>query len=65
MLLQQNNINDFYFLHVPFAFFAENQSGLDIRGDKFDLHLSANRGNWLTDKRGTGALNFSKFLINA
>jgi hypothetical protein len=49
----QANSKDFHYLKVPFSFFRENRNKLNIRatGDKFDLHISGKRKNWLVDER--------------
>lgn len=66
MLLKPNG-TDFYFLQVPFNYFAENKDRFDIRKDteEFDLHLSANSGgDWLTDIRERGnRVSFAQFLM--
>lgn len=45
--------NQFHLLKVPFSFFRENEKRFDIRstGEKFDLHISAKKQNWLECKR--------------
>lgn len=63
ILLQYENISDqFYFLKVPFLFFRENKKKFDLRsaGDKFDLHISAKKRNWLTCERSKG-VSFYKY----
>lgn len=64
MLLQkQDDLMDFYFLRIPFNYFADNQNNLDIRNNgKFDLHLSAAKNRWLVDMRGSG-VEFAQFLM--
>ena len=63
MLLQQEEDGaDFYFLRVPFSFFADNQGSFDVRGEEFDLHISARQHNLLQDTRGTGRISFAEFL---
>ena len=63
MLLQrEEDGTDFYFLHVPFSFFADNQGDFDVRGEKFDLHISAQQHNFLQDIRGNGRISFAEFL---
>lgn len=53
----------FYCLKVPFQFFLQQKSRFDIRvtGDKFDLHLSAKRHNWLVDERS--GIAFADFEV--
>lgn len=56
LLQHEGYLDQFYFLKVPFSFFRDNQMKFDIRatGDKFDLHISAKRGNWLSCERSKG-----------
>lgn len=63
ILLQfEREPNQFHFLKVPFSFFRENKNKFDIRktGDKFDLHISAKKRNWLFCERSNG-ISFSKY----
>jgi hypothetical protein len=62
MLQYEGNPEQFYFLKVPFSYFRENQSGFDIRatGEKFDLHISAKKRNWLVCERSNN-IGFSQF----
>jgi len=63
ILLQYKSEPDqFHFLRVPFSFFRDNQTKFDIRatGDKFDLHISAKKRNWLCCERSKG-VGFSTF----
>lgn len=63
ILLQfEKEPDQFHFLKVPFSFFKDNQERFDIRatGDKFDLHISAKKRNWLSCERSNG-LSFSKY----
>lgn len=54
--------NCFKFLKVPFSFFRENREKFNIRatGEKFDLHISAKKKNWLLDERSRG-VSFAQF----
>ncbi len=49
----QVNSYDFHYLKVPFSFFRDNRNKLNIRvsGEKFDLHISGKKKNWLVDER--------------
>lgn len=63
ILLQfKDDINQFYYLKVPFSFFKLNKNKFDVRntGKKFDLHISAKRHNWLVDERSQG-VDFHEF----
>ena len=62
MLQFRNDPKQFYYLKVPFSYFKENQSEFDTRaaGDKFDLHISAKKGNWLVCERSNN-IGFSQF----
>lgn len=53
LLQYENEPERFHFLKVPFSFFRDNQTKFDVRatGDKFDLHISAKKRNWLTCER--------------
>ncbi len=53
LLQYEHEPKQFYFLKVAFSFFRENQDNFDIRakGDMFDLHISAKKGNWLSCER--------------
>ena len=62
LLQYENELEKFYFLKVPFLFFRENREKFDIRqtGDKFDLHISAKRRNWLSCERSNN-VSFRNF----
>lgn len=62
LLQYETDPKQFHFLKVPFLFFRDNQLGFDVRsaGDKFDLHISAKKGNWLICERSKN-ISFSKF----
>ena len=62
MLQHEHDKSKFYFLKVPFSFFRDNREKFDIRttGEKFDLHISAKKHNWLNCKRSDG-VSFSTF----
>lgn len=63
MLLQQkDDVTQFYLLVVPYSFFHDNKSNLNIRssGDQFDLHISAKKHNWLQCERSKG-VSFARF----
>jgi hypothetical protein len=58
----QSNSNNFLYLRVPFSFFRENREKFNIRstGDKFDMHISGKKKNWLVDER-SGNVTFAVF----
>ena len=60
----QPNSCDFKYLKVPYAFIRENQNKFNIResGEKFDLHISAKRRNWLIDERSKN-VSFKQFEV--
>jgi hypothetical protein len=60
---EPSNNGKFRYLKVPFSFFREHREKFDIRstGDKFDLHISAKKKNWLTDERSRG-VTFAQFV---
>jgi len=62
LLQYENEPEEFYFLKVPFSFFRENERKFDIRstGDKFDLHISAKKRNWLSCERSSN-VNFGEY----
>ena len=62
LLQDEHNPEQFRFLKVPFSFFRDNRDKFDIRasGDKFDLHISAKRRNWLVCERSKN-ISFSKY----
>jgi hypothetical protein len=66
IILLQNEFNTdtFYCLKIPFSFFRENMGKFDIRtdGEKFDLHLSARRSNWLVCEKSSG-VDFSEYEL--
>lgn len=68
-ILLQDRIDpgEFHYLRVPFAFFRQNKSKFDVRskGDKFDLHISAKAGSWLTDERSSPGVKFAEFEVMA
>lgn len=62
MLQDERDMESFHFLKVPFSFFQENKEKLNVRstGDKFDLHISGKKRNWLECERSSG-VNFKQF----
>jgi hypothetical protein len=62
LLQYENEPEKFHFLKVPFSFFRENRDKFDIRqsGDKFDLHISAKKRNWLSCER-SNYVSFKNF----
>lgn len=66
LLQHENDKCKFYYLTVPFEFFRKNKQKFDIRpdGDKFDLHISAKKKNWLICERSNG-VNFSEYQVVA
>ena len=62
MLQYENDPEQFHFLKVPFSYFRDNQPDFDVRatGDKFDLHISAKKRNWLVCERSNN-IGFSKY----
>ena len=67
LLQYKNEPDEFHFLKVPFSFFRENRERFDIRttGDKFDLHISAKKRNWLSCERSKNISfkNFEQYKI--
>ena len=55
--------NQFHLLNVPVKFFHENQDNFHRIDGEIDLYLSAEPSNLFTEIRGTGNLDFSKFLV--
>ncbi len=63
ILLQNgNDPEQFHFLKVPFSFFKDNQEKFDVRSteEKFDLHISAKKRNWMTCERSKN-ISFNKY----
>jgi|AntRauTorckE6833_2_1112554.scaffolds.fasta_scaffold116230_1 hypothetical protein len=62
MLQYEHDQSKFYLLKVPFSFFRTNREKFDIRstGEKFDLHISAKKANWLNCERSDG-VSFAEF----
>jgi hypothetical protein len=62
LLQQENDLEQFHYLRIPFSFFRENQRKFEVRpdGKQFDLHISALKGSWLEVKRSNG-ISFRSF----
>jgi hypothetical protein len=62
LLQHKDDLSQFNHVEVPFSFFRDNKTKFDIRSfrDKFDLHISAKKRNWLQCERSKGVC-FSKF----
>ena len=58
----QDNDSNFIYLKVPFSFFMEHRGEFNVRanGEKFDLHISGKKKNWLVDERSDG-VTFAEF----
>lgn len=56
LLQHESDFRQFHYLKVPFSFFRENRQKFDIRasGNKFDLHISAKKRDWLVCERSNG-----------
>ena len=55
--------NDFHYLKVPTSYLNENLKKFHRVGDIISLYLSAEISNLFAEIRGTGNLDFSKFLV--
>lgn len=62
LLLQHKGGVAFTLLEVPYSYFREQRSKLDVRssGEKFDLHISAKKRNWLECERSNG-VSFARY----
>lgn len=65
-LLCQRGREDFYYLRVPVSFILDRLGSLDIvKKDRLYLHLSAEDGDLFCDRRGTGKIDFSRWLVSS
>jgi len=55
--------NDFHYLKVPTNYLNENLEKFHRVGEIISLYLSAESHNLFREIRGTGNLDFSKFLV--
>ena len=55
--------NDFHYFNVPTTYLNENLQKFDKVGEIIHLYLSAESHNLFKETRGTGNLDFSKFLV--
>jgi hypothetical protein len=64
LLQDESKAKSFHVLKIPFEFLRDNKSKFDIRvgGEKFDIHISAQKSTWMVEMRGQG-IDFSKFSI--
>jgi hypothetical protein len=59
------NSSDYHYLKVPVKYFREQIDKFDIVQDKMiHIYLSADTNKLFLEERGTGKLDFSKFLVN-
>jgi hypothetical protein len=55
--------NDFHFLLVPLKYLLEHFEKFHKIGGKMDMYLSAEPDTLFTEIRGSGKLDFSKFVV--